>query len=76
MTGDGGISVPDRLRRMEERQEATLELVQEISSRDKADYVRFQHLSERVTAVESWQTWALRVVVAAVMVALLGLLWA
>lgn len=74
MTEDGGISVPERLRRIEQKQEETLLTVHELASRDKADLVRLQHVTERVDALEQWQTWALRLVGAAVLVGLLGLL--
>ena len=53
--------------------EALTTTVSTLASRDAADLERFKHHDARISALESWQTWAMRIVLAAVIMAVIGL---
>lgn len=50
--------------------------VNELASRDRADLLRFEHLAQRIEVLESWQTWAMRIVLGVVITAAIGLVLA
>ncbi|KZM76634.1 hypothetical protein [Cellulosimicrobium sp. I38E] len=47
--------------------------VNSASTKSAADYVRIGHLEARIVALEDWQKWAQRLVLAAVIAAVVGL---
>lgn len=70
----GGLTLGERIRRIEDLGAATLTQVSELNARDRADHVRLTGLDARVSAVESSVTWLWRSVVGAVIVAVIGVL--
>ncbi len=70
--GAGGLTLGERIRKIEDDIAASRSHLAELLSRDRADYVHIETLKARVTAVEDWQRWALRVVVGAVLLGLLA----
>lgn len=56
-----------------ESTKALTDTVTKMSARDAADLERFKHHEARISTLESWQTWAMRIVLAAVIMAVIGL---
>ena len=48
--------------------------VHTMDTKQSADYVKIGHLEARVASLEEWKRWAVRIVVGAVVVALVALL--
>lgn len=59
--------------RLEDALTTLTQTVTTIAHRDAADYERFQAIDARLRRLESWQTWTLRIIVAAVGAAALAL---
>lgn len=70
----GGLTLGERIRRIEENGANTLSQVSELNARDRADHVRLSNLEGRVASVEASLTWLWRSVVGAVIVAVIGVL--
>lgn len=65
--------VARRLDRLADAVDGMSQQVSELGSRDRADLLRFQQLDARLAAIESTQTWITRLVWAAIIAAILGL---
>lgn len=72
----GGLSVGQRLERIEKLQQDTLTTVNDLDARDRADLQRFAHHEARLSRLESSHIWLNRLVVGAVITAGIGLLFA
>ena len=73
---DGHLTLSERFDRMERSLDKLSDAYGALASHDAADAQRLRALDRRVSAVEAWQTWALRVVlglVAAGVAAAVGL---
>jgi len=62
--------------RVEHQLGVLTEAVTTSSAKQAADFVRLGALEQRIKALESWQTWATRLVVGAIITGALGLLYA
>lgn len=70
--GSGGLTLGQRIRKIEDGVEATLSKVNELDARDRADLVRYQSLDRRVSDLESAQTWLWRTVGGIVLAAVIA----
>lgn len=70
----GGLTLGERIRRIEENGANTLSQVSELNARDCADHVRLTALEADIADLEASLTWLWRTVVGAVIVAVVGLL--
>lgn len=70
----GGLTLGERIRRIEDIADRTLSEVSDLNARDRADHVRLTAVTDRLSAVESSVTWLWRSVVGAVIVAVIGVL--
>lgn len=73
--GEGGLTLSERIAKIEANGDATLALVRELDSRDRADLQRHHSHERRLASLESWQTWATRLIVGAVALGVLSLVW-
>lgn len=74
--GEGGLTLGERIQKIEATGETTLNLVRELDSRDRADLLRHQTHERRLAQIEerltSWETWVIRVVVGGIVTAVTG----
>lgn len=63
---DGGLTLGERIKNIEDSLASIRDSMQLLAVRDSADDQRLKALDARLTKVEGWQTWALRIVVGAV----------
>lgn len=66
---DGHLTLSERFDRMERSLDKLSDAYGSLASHDAADAQQLRSLDRRVSAVESWQTWALRVVLGAILAA-------
>lgn len=70
--GEGGLTLGERIRRIEDTGDTTLKLVQELESRDRADLLRHETHATRLDKIEGDLRWAVRTVVGAILLGLVA----
>lgn len=70
---DGSLTTGQRLERIENQVEAVLGIVHQLDSRDLADMRRLEAHERRITNLEARNQWTDRIIIGAVIAAVLGL---
>lgn len=70
---DGSLTVGERLRSIETKIDTLSTIVQRDVAKSHADFERMKNFEQRLTDLEGWQTWAMRIVGALVITGLLSL---
>lgn len=64
---DGHLTLSERFDRMEQSLRVLADSSAQLANHDARDQVRIDDHDRRITAVEGWQTWALRIVLGVVL---------
>lgn len=73
---EGHITLGDRLETMDDKLDALGVSMQSVMVKLEADYHKGEAQNERIKKLESWQEWANRLVVGAIILGLIGMVYA
>lgn len=72
---DGSLSPADRFDRLEAKIDVLTDEVRKAATQDSADKQTLENHDARIAALEAWQTWAMRLILGAVITGFIAIAW-